>query len=197
MSDKLVESVYKDFLDDKKIILNGEIDRDSISEVAMMIKKWNIQDDREEKNTMCSHCNNPSFDRKKEPIYVFINSGGGCYSSSMAICSAILSSKTPVITSVVGFAGSGAALIAMCGHKRIASRYSRIMIHQGSLKIRGEMTHANILMDECNRETLEMLNFISSHSKIKLKELKEKTSGKDWYFTAEEAKVAGLIDEVE
>jgi len=197
MNDKVDHAIYKDFLDDKKIIINETIDDSSVSRVTMMIKKWNIQDDREEMETMCSHCSVSSFDRTKDPIKIYINSPGGCYTSSMSIVSAILASKTPVETYVIGEASSGAFLIAIAGHKRYAQRFARLMFHNGTTKVSGEVTLLNSTVDEINRSMLEMFNYVVERTNLKMKELREKTQGKDWYFTAAEAKAVGIIDEVE
>lgn len=65
----------------------------------------------------------------KKRIKIYINSGGGDVDGGMAICHAILQTKTKVDTYCVFMACSIAAVIFECGAVRYMSDYSLLMFH--------------------------------------------------------------------
>ena len=56
-------------------------------------------------------------------IEIKINSPGGDVQEGYSVCDAILSSKIPVTTNIVGMAYSIAGVVAMCGHKKKMSEF--------------------------------------------------------------------------
>ena len=68
----------------------------------------------------------------EDPIYLYINSGGGSIDSGLAIYDTINHIKAPVYTVCCGMAASMAAFLLSCGAKghRYALPHSRILIHQ-------------------------------------------------------------------
>jgi len=103
----------------RNIYLEEDIDESSIGIVNSIIE-WNTNDDLLEL---------PAEQRR--PIKIYINSSGGLLEESFAICDAILMSKTPVYTINIGRAMSAAALIFLCGHKRIAAPSAQFLLHLG------------------------------------------------------------------
>jgi len=99
----------------------------------MRIILWNEEDD-------ITAVDSRSFDRVKDavPIYIYINTGGGNGDEMLACISAIESSKTPIVTYVLGKANSAGFLLAISGHIRIAQRHSVLMYHQAAYGRIGE-----------------------------------------------------------
>ena len=133
-----------------------------------------------------------------EPITMEINSPGGEVSSGLAIVDTMNCIESRIKIVVCGMAASMAALIAASGTKgmRYALPHSTIMIHQplGGFGISQasdiEIYAKNIL------HTKRTLNEILAKACNKdLKDIEIDTD-RDYYLSAEEAKVYGLIDEI-
>lgn len=69
---------------------------------------------------------------EKDPIYLYINSGGGSVVHGLAIYDTIQHIKAPVYTVCCGMAASMGAFLLSCGQKghRYALPHARILIHQ-------------------------------------------------------------------
>lgn len=133
MTSKTIESIYEDFLKKRCIILKGEIDDKVIECIVMQIIKWNNEDN-------ILDCEWPkSYNRKDNPIRIYIHSCGGFVMESLSVVSAIISSKTPVYTYALGDIYSSALTIFIVGHKRYAQHFSRFMYHDISSSCIGKI----------------------------------------------------------
>lgn len=134
------------------------------------------------------------LDERIDTINLLINSDGGSVSQGLSIVSAILSAKAYIHVFVNGIAASMAAVIAVAGDKVTMQDYAKMMIHdpffsgQGNDKLSAKDKKA---LDSIT-DTLQTLLSRRGCSKEKIAALmKDET-----WFTAEEAKLAGLADEV-
>ncbi len=131
-------------------------------------------------------------------IDMYINSPGGSVSAGLAIYDTMQLIKPAVATICVGMAASAASVLLTGGApgKRMALRYSKIMIHQPSIgQTGGQATDIEITA----RELVATRRIIA--------DIYERTTGKaaadvlrdlerDFYLTADEAREYGLVDEV-
>src|SRR2546430_6293211 len=80
-----------------------------------------------------------SEDPEKD-IHVYINSGGGVVTAGLAIYDTMQYLRSPINTVCIGQAASMAAGLPMGGApgKRFALPNSRVMVHQGSRRVRGD-----------------------------------------------------------
>lgn len=134
---------------------------------------------------------------KPKPIQIYIDSYGGAVYQCLGVLSVMESSKTEVHTIVTGTAMSCGFLIAICGHKRFAHKYSHIMYHQVSHVLWGEVKG----MHESLKQTKKLQKLIEKitleKTKIKKSMLKDVLNKKqDWYMTSEEALEYGCIDKI-
>jgi len=136
-------------------------------------------------------------DDSEKDITMYINSPGGHMDACMAIYDTMNYVKPDIRTVCIGHASSAAAFVLAAGTKgkRSALRHSRIMMHQVSSGVDGNVSDMKIHMKETERLNeilLEELSKITGHSIKKLK----KDLDRDYFMSPEEAKEYGVIDEI-
>jgi len=132
-----------------------------------------------------------------KPIYLYINSAGGSVLAGMAIYDTMQHIKSPVITINVGLAASMASFLLASGEKgkRIALPHSRIMIHQA---MGGAQGQAEDIKVEATQILQIHENVVGMYARMtgQTPETIRKDLMRDNFFSAEEAKEYGLIDQV-
>ena len=135
--------------------------------------------------------------KQVDPIYVYINSGGGILSCSLTIMEFIRNCKTEVIVITVGSCYSGAVLAQIVGDKRYCYRTASFLIHPIQTMMIGA---SNDIEDELNQLAVDRSTTYELFSKYTncTDEFLEKVEQmkKNFYLTAEEAKNFGLIDKI-
>ena len=129
-------------------------------------------------------------------INLRINSPGGSVFDGIAIANAIERHKSNVIVHIDSLAASIASYIAMSGNEIRMAKNARIMIHEPFSIVLGtadDMRREAELLDGIGETIADAYTERSGQSKKDvLKAMKDET----WY-TADEAKEFGLIDEIE
>ena len=137
--------------------------------------------------------------KSNEPIRLIINSiGGDVYCSLMVYDSIInLTNKgIEIICEGCGLVASGAALILQAGSKRVATKHTRIMIHEITSLTVGKTSEQEEQVKEIKKLN-DMLNEILAERTGKtVNEITTLCKKKDVWFSVEEAKKFGLIDEI-
>ena len=130
-------------------------------------------------------------------ISIYINSPGGAVTAGLAIYDTIQFMKCDVATYCMGQAASmGAALLA-CGTKgkRHSLPNARIMIHQPSGGAQGQSSDIQIQAQEILRLRDRLIDIMATHTGKK-KDVLERDMDRDYFMSADEARVYGLIDKV-
>ena len=70
-----------------------------------------------------------TLDSSRDPINVKINSVGGIESAVQSIVTELLSANNEILVDIVGYAYSGAAMIALTGDNIRMSSYGLLMLH--------------------------------------------------------------------
>ena len=138
------------------------------------------------------------YDNKNQEIHFYINSPGGSVSATLAIYDTMQFLACPICTYCMGIAASGAAILLSAGSKgkRFALPHAKVMIHQPwSGGIGGQASDVEIEMKEILKMK-RVLNEILSRHTGKPVEAVEAETERNRYFTANEAKDFGLVDEV-
>ena len=133
----------------------------------------------------------------KKDIYMYINSPGGVVTAGMAIHDTMQYIRPKVGTVCIGQAASMGAFLLSAGEPgmRVALNNARIMIHQPSGGAQGMATDIEIQAKEILRIRHRMNELMSKYTGQPLEEI-ERNVERDKFFSAEEAKVFGLVDEV-
>ena len=130
-------------------------------------------------------------------ISMYINSPGGIITAGMAIYDTMQYIKAPISTICVGQAASMAAVLLCAGRKgkRFALPNSRILIHQPLGGVQGQATDIDIQAKEILRMREKLNEVLAKHTGQSIDKIKKDTD-RDYFMTAEEAKVYGILDEV-
>jgi ATP-dependent Clp protease protease subunit len=170
--------IFSRLLNDRIIMLNGQVDDNSASVIIAQMLYLESQD-------------------AEKDIHFYINSPGGSVSSGMAIYDTMQYIRCDVSTICMGMAASMGAFLLAAGEKgkRFALPNSEIMIHQPLGQAQGQATdiliHANHI-----QKIKGNLNRILSEKTGKPLEIITQDTERDNFMSAEEAKEYGLIDQV-
>ena len=130
-------------------------------------------------------------------ISLYLNCPGGLVTSGMAIYDTIQYLKPDVQTICIGQATSMGAVLLAAGSvgKRQALPHARIMIHQMMGGFSGQAEDIDIQAKEIIRMTDILNEVLAHHTGRKIEQIAEDTQ-RDFYFSSQEAKEYGIIDEV-
>lgn len=130
-------------------------------------------------------------------IQIYINSPGGSVYAGLGIYDTMQYIAPDVATICTGVAASMGAVLLVAGAKgkRAALKHSRVMIHQPSGGAQGVASDMEINLREMMKLKEELYTIISEHSG-QTYEWVEKSSDRDYWMKAVEAKDFGMIDEV-
>ncbi len=131
-------------------------------------------------------------------ITIYINSPGGSMTSMMAIYDTMQYIQPEIQTFCLGQAASAAAVLLAAGTKgkRMALPNSRILIHQPAVESGyGQSSDLEIQAREILRMRTAMERVIAHHTGRSEDQVRRDVE-RDKFFTAEEAKDYGLVDEV-
>jgi ATP-dependent Clp protease protease subunit len=130
-------------------------------------------------------------------INLYINSPGGSVSAGLAIYDTMQYVRCDVATICIGMAASMGAVLLAGGTKgkRTALPNSRIMIHQPWGGFQGTATDISIQAEEILRIKRRLNEILSYHTGKDVEQI-EKDTDRDRYFSPEEAKEYGLIDNI-
>ncbi len=137
-----------------------------------------------------------SSDPSKDVI-MYINSPGGSVYSGLAIYDTMQIVSPDVATVCTGMAASMAAVLLCAGAKgkRSSLPHSRTMIHQPLGGAQGQASDIAITYKQIELIKKELYDIIAKHSGQTF-DVIEKSSDRDYWMTAEEAKAFGMVDEV-
>jgi ATP-dependent Clp protease protease subunit len=138
------------------------------------------------------------YENRNQEIHLYINSPGGSVTSTLAIYDTMQFLECPVVTYCMGMAASGAAILLAAGAKgkRYALPHAKVMIHQPwSQGMSGQASDVEIEMKEILREKRRLNEILARHTGRPL-EIIETETERNRYFTAQEAKDFGLVDDV-
>ena len=170
--------IFSRLLNDRIIMLNGQVDDASASVIIAQLLYLEGQD--------------PDKD-----ISFYINSPGGSVSAGLAIYDTMQYIKCDVSTICMGMAASMGAFLLSSGAKgkRFALPNSEIMIHQPLGGAQGQASDIIIHANHIKR-TRSNLNKILSENTGKPIEIIEQDTERDNFMTAAEAAEYGLTDKV-
>ncbi len=170
--------IFSRLLNDRIIMLNGEVNDASASVVIAQMLYLEGQD--------------PDKD-----INFYINSPGGSVSAGMAIYDTMQYIKCDVSTICMGMAASMGAFLLSAGAKgkRLALPNSEIMIHQPLGGAKGQATEILIAAKHIERTRANLNRILSENTSRSLEEI-ERDTERDNFMTAQEACDYGLVDKV-
>ena len=132
------------------------------------------------------------------PIDLRINSPGGEVLSGLAVVDTIAQLTCPVTTTCAGMAASMASVLLACGTRgrRRATANSRVLIHQPwAGQFQGQATDLERAAEEILRQRHRIDQLLADATGQPVERVHRDTE-RDTWFSAEEARAYGLVDEV-
>jgi ATP-dependent Clp protease protease subunit len=135
--------------------------------------------------------------KRGQEINFYINSPGGSVDDTLAVYDTMRFLSSQVSTFCIGRAYSGAAVLLAAGSKgkRFALPHAKVMIHQPFGGVGGQAEDIRIQAEQIIKAKNELNRILSDNTGQALDQIK-KDAERDKYFSADEAKAYGLVDEV-
>ena len=165
-------------LENRVIFLVGEINQ--VSSARIMMQMLYLEDQK-----------------KGQQINLYINSPGGAVDDTLAMYDTMQFISSGVSTYCIGRAYSGAAVLLCAGEKgkRHILPHAKVMIHQPYGGITGHTSDIQIQAEQIIGAKKTLNELIANHSGQPFETVAE-DGERDKYFSADEAKAYGLVDEV-
>lgn len=138
-----------------------------------------------------------AYDDPKKDIKLYINSPGGSVYDGLAIYDTIQHIAPDVQTIGIGLQASMGAFLLSSGTKgkRYALPNSRIMIHQPTSGMQGQITDQEITLKEGLFLKKRLNEILAKNTGQKLAKI-EKDVERDFWMGAAEAKAYGIVDQI-
>ena len=148
-------------------------------------------------NRLCAQLLLLSAEDPRSDISLYINSPGGSVSAGLAIYDTMRLIPNDVSTLAMGLAGSMAQFLLCAGTpgKRFSLPHAQVLMHQGSAGFGGTAADVEIYSAQLERVSALMTRLTAEHTG-QPPELVEQDSGRDRWFSAEEALAYGMIDHI-
>lgn len=148
-------------------------------------------------NRICAALLLLSAEDAQRDISLYINSPGGSVSAGLAIYDTMRMIPNDVSTLAMGLAASMGQFLLSGGTpgKRYALPHSRVLMHQGSAGIGGTAVDIEIQAQNLEHTKNVMFDLIAEHTG-QPRDKVEKDARRDRWFTAEEARDYGFVDEI-
>lgn len=137
------------------------------------------------------------YENRTQDIHFYISSPGGSVTATLQIYDTMQFLECPVATYCLGLAASGGAILLAGGTKgkRFALTHSKIMVHQPWGQVGGQVSDIEIQANEILKDRARLNRILANHTGQPI-EVIERETERDRYFSADEAKAFGLVDEI-
>lgn len=165
-------------LENRIVFMIGEINQSSAARVMMQMLYLENQ-------------------RRNQEISLYINSPGGAVDDTLALYDTMRFMSSPVATFCIGRAYSGGSLLLTAGTKgrRFILPHAKVMIHQPYGGVTGQAEDIRLQAEQIIKSKKILTGIIAKHTGQDIEQVRA-DSERDKYFSAEEAKAYGLVDEV-
>ena len=174
----LGDQIYSRLLRERIIFLAGEV-RDEMA------------------NAICAQMLLLAAEDSEKDIYLYINSPGGSVTAGMAVYDTMHYIKNDVATVAMGMAASMGQFLLTAGApgKRYATPNARILMHQPLGGIGVTATDIRIQAEQMAATKKIMAEIIAKHTGQSVEQITIDSDRDNW-FTADEAKEYGFVDQV-
>jgi len=171
-------SIDELLLENRVVFLVGEINHASAARVMMQMLYLEDQ-------------------KRGQDINFYINSPGGSVDDTLAVYDTMQFISSDVATYCIGRAYSGGAVLLAAGAagRRHILPHAKVMVHQPYGGVTGQTTDIQIQAEQIIKAKQTLNEIIARHTGRSVEQV-AKDGERDKFFSAEEAKAYGLVDEV-
>ncbi len=165
-------------LENRVVFLVGEINH--VSAARIMMQMLYLEDQK-----------------RGQEINVYINSPGGSVDDTLALYDTMQFISSSIATYCIGRAYSGGAVLLCAGAhgRRHILPHAKVMIHQPYGGVTGQTSDIQIQAEQILKAKRTLNEIIAKHTGRTFEEVAE-DGERDRFFSADEAKEYGLVDEV-
>jgi ATP-dependent Clp protease, protease subunit len=137
------------------------------------------------------------YENRTQEIHFYISSPGGSVTGTFSIYDTMQFLECPVATYCIGMAASGGAILLAGGTKgkRFVLPHAKIMVHQPWGQVGGQVSDIEIQANEILKDRQRLNQILAKHTGRPIEQIETETE-RDRYFSAQEAKEFGLVDDV-
>ncbi len=137
------------------------------------------------------------YENRTQDIHFYIASPGGAVTATLQLYDTMQFLECPVATYCLGLAASGGAILLAGGSKgkRFALTHSKIMVHQPWGQVGGQISDIEIQATEILKDRDRLNKILAKHTGQPVEAIERETE-RDRYFSAQEAKEFGLVDDI-
>ncbi len=170
----------------RNILLFGDITSEKIESIMQYIIDIVDHDD---------YMSDTLTNYEREPIKLYICSGGGEVMPTIGLCEYIAYCGTPIATICLGEACSAAFMLLIAGHRRYAVKGSSLMAHQMAGGAIGSAKDCEIHLQHMKKVESYMIDLIKETTELPQSLIDEIYSSQiDKFMTVEEALEYKVID---
>jgi ATP-dependent Clp protease protease subunit len=129
------------------------------------------------------------------PLFLHIDSNGGCLFSGLSAMDTILGSRIPITTIVEGCCASSATLLSIVGKERYISEHSFMLIHQLSSGCWGKYSELKDNIENLDKFMNMIRSIYLKYTKIPT-DILDGMLEHDIWFDAEKCLTYGLVDKI-
>lgn len=130
---------------------------------------------------------------ERTPVYLMIDTPGGCLDTMFALIDAIMASETPVIGVVTGTAYSAGILVLLACDTRLGMKHSSYMMHRGSGTIDApDQKAAEMAMKQWSDQVKTFTEYVVERTSMSARDVKKALST-DTYLSADKALEKGIL----
>ncbi|NNF41713.1 MAG: ATP-dependent Clp protease proteolytic subunit [Phycisphaerales bacterium] len=165
-------------LENRVVFLVGEINH--VSAARVMMQMLYLEDQK-----------------RGQEINLYINSPGGAVDDTLALYDTMQFISSKVATYCIGRAYSGGAVLLCAGEpgRRHILPHAKVMIHQPYGGVTGQTSDVQIQAEQIIKAKQTLNEIIAKHTGQTVEQV-SRDGERDKFFSAEEAKEYGLVDEV-
>ena len=180
----------KIYITENHLYFNTDVSKSSVDQVKKLMREHAQKYQKINRNIMVESI-------KPKPLFLHINSPGGCVHSSFALYDFIIEYNkfVPVHTIVEGLAASAATIISCAGAYRYITPNSFMLIHQLSTFMGGNFEQLKDEFGNCQKIMDKIINIYTKHGNINKKKLPDILKH-DIIWDADECIKQGIVDEI-
>ena len=130
---------------------------------------------------------------ERTPVYLMIDTPGGCLDTMFALIDAIMASETPVVGVVTGTAYSAGILVLLACDTRLGMKHSSYMMHRGSGTIDApDQKAAEMAMKQWSDQVKTFTEYVVERTSMSARDVKKALST-DTYLSADKALEKGIL----
>ena len=176
------EELYREYLDDRTLVLNDEINENIIEDYIMYILKWNKED------------MDLPVDKRK-PIKLYISSPGGNVFDANIFVDIIEVSKTPVWGIALDLVASASFHIYLACHERYAFKNTAFLQHDGEIAIENSRKKAKDTMIFFDQGEVRLKEHVLAHTNM-TEEFYDSIYSDEYWFYAQRGKELGVVHKI-